>query len=459
MVSQTKTVAAALRTSAFVRNLLVVMTGTAAAQVIGFALMPIISRLFSPNDFGALGGFNSVASIIAAGATLQYTQAIMLPRETKDAFNLFFLACMCTFAVSLILLAGCLLVPSKVTGLMKAEDTWILALLIAATVISGLNQSCQAWCVRVKAFRETSVSQVARSLSSNGTQLGFGSFGAGSTGLIISGVLADLVASINLVRVVGLDFFVNKAAIRWARMKELATEYRDFPLYSASQNVINAASSGLPVLLLTHFFGIAVAGAYTFGMRILSAPTGLVSTALRQVLFQKAAETQHQDGRLSVLYVRVTFGLFGAAFVPAVALLIWGRELFVVVFGKEWEAAGVFARSLILWQLFAFCNLPAVLFARLIRIQRTVFMYDIFLLIVRLVVLVIGGKYLTANYSVTLLAVVGAGMNLALVLLVGHAVMKKEGQVSWGELRAILTNKRLSSKVCDGNSSGGLGTG
>ena len=75
-----------LRKSSFVKNVFVVMSGTAVAQALGFAMSPIISRLFSPSDFGTFGTFNSIATIIGAGATLQYTQAIMLPKEKEDAF-------------------------------------------------------------------------------------------------------------------------------------------------------------------------------------------------------------------------------------------------------------------------------------------------------------------------------------------------------------------------------------
>ncbi|MCK7480582.1 MAG: hypothetical protein M0C28_27660 [Candidatus Moduliflexus flocculans] len=63
-------------------------------------------------------------------------------------------------------------------------------------------------------------------------------------------------------------------------------------MYSASQNIINAVSGGLPVLLLTRFFGLPIAGAYAFAMGVLTFPMGFVLSALRQVLFQKASESQ-----------------------------------------------------------------------------------------------------------------------------------------------------------------------
>jgi lipopolysaccharide exporter len=428
--SKLEDILARLRKSSFVRNILVVMSGTAVAQIIGLALTPIISRLFSPSDFGVFGSFISVASIIAAGATLEYTQAIMLPKEKEDAINLFVISCLGTIAVGFLCLTICILIPATVNGLMKTSGVWALALLVAATVVAGLNRACQAWCVRVKAFKHTAASQVIRSFSSNGAQIGFGFLKGGATGLIISSVLADILASINLVRVLIPDLLVLRHSIRWGRIKQLAKDYRDFPMFSASQNVINALSSGLPVLLLTHFYGIMVAGAYAFGVRILQVPMGFVLSALRQVLFQKAGETQHQDGKLLPLYVKITAGLFGLAFFPSLALFIWAPQLFTWIFGSQWGMAGEFARSLVLWMMFVFCNLPAVLFAQLIRIQRTVFLYDLVLLAARVLSLVLGGLYLNALQTVMLFSVVGAFMNFILILLVGHAVMKNENLAS-----------------------------
>jgi O-antigen/teichoic acid export membrane protein len=291
----------------------------------------------------------------------------------------------------------------------------------------------------VKAFKDTSVSQVVRSLSSSGSQIGFGYLKGGSIGLIFSSILAEIFASLNLVRVVFRDMWPSRREIRWARMKHLAKEYRDFPLYSASMNVINALSMGLPVLLLTHYFGIAVAGAYAFSMRILSAPMGFVLRALRQVLFQKAAETQNLGGRLMPLYVKITSGLFAIALFPALVLFIWAPTLFTWIFGSQWLTAGEYARYMIMWLLFLFCNLPSVLFSRIIRIQREMFFFDIMVLAVRAAMLILGGMYLSALQTIMLFSILSALMNIIYIAIVGFILMRKEGSTG---LNVILNDMK-----------------
>ncbi|MCG7853327.1 MAG: oligosaccharide flippase family protein, partial [Methanosarcinaceae archaeon] len=242
----------------------------------------------------------------------------------------------------------------------------------------------------------------------------------------------------NLVSVLLPDLPALREQFRRGTMKRLAKEYRDFPTYSASQNVINAISGGLPVLLLTRFFGLPIAGAYAFAMTVLTFPMGFILSSLRQVLFQKASESQHQGRSLAALYVKVTATLFAMALLPTTIMLIWGPQLFTWVFGSQWHTAGEFSRSLMIWMAVVFCNLPAVLFGRIIRIQRFVFFYDLSLLAARTAALVLGGIFLTASQTVMAYAIVGAVMNAYLIFSVGRAVMKKEGSANLDSIRDYL---------------------
>jgi lipopolysaccharide exporter len=412
--------------SAFVRNIAIVMTGTAVAQIIAFGLSPVISRLFSPVDFGIAGSFAAVASVFGTIVTLQYSQAIILPKAEADAINLLAISCLCTLVFSLLCVAGCMMAPTALNGLMKTTGIWALGLLVCATLVTGANQSLQSWCIRVKAFKHTSASQVVRSLGSSGVQLGSGGLKLGSLGLVCSGVLADILASVNLGRVVLRDWRRLGGAVEWQSMRRLALEYRDFPLYNASTTLINTLSLGLPLLLLSHFYGLPVAGAYAFAMRILSTPMGFVLSALRQVLLQKAAETHNEGRQLMPLYAKISAGLFALALLPSLGLLTWGIPLFAWLFGPQWTLAGEFASSLVIWLLFMFCNLPASLFGRIIRIQHQMFLFDAAVLLLRTASLYFGGIYLSASSTILLFACVGGVLNIYFIGLVGYKLWKAE---------------------------------
>jgi uncharacterized membrane protein len=63
-------------------------------------------------------------------------------------------------------------------------------------------------------------------------QIGFGFLSTGSLGLIISSIIADLLASVNLLRVFFQIIKRQTHKFSWSRTKQLAYEYRDFPIYS-----------------------------------------------------------------------------------------------------------------------------------------------------------------------------------------------------------------------------------
>jgi O-antigen/teichoic acid export membrane protein len=409
------TLSSHFREGTFLRNLSVVMTGTAIAQLISFAMMPIVSRLFTPEDFGIFGSYNSVLGVLSAGVTLQYAQAIVLPKYKEEGINLFFVSFLSVVVVTAMFAMAVLLFPAAAQNLINAPSGWFLILLVIATLVAGLNQAIQAWCIRVKAFKATSVSQVIRSLSAVGIWIAAGFGHMGAMGLAAGAICADILASLNLWRVVKRDLKETHASVVWGRITQLAHEFRDFPFFSAPQNVMNALSQGLPVLLLGYYYGVGVAGFYAFGIRILQTPMNFILTPLRQVLFQKASETHNQGGNLYPLFLKTTGGLMAIALVPCAILFIWAPQLFSWIFGAEWHEAGTYARWLLLWLFAGFCNVPAVIFARIMRQQRNLFLYEGIILLSRTTILVIGGIYWSSLTSIISFSILGFILNIALI--------------------------------------------
>lgn len=408
-----------IKKDSFLHNMSIIMSGTAVAQITGFFLMPVVSRLFTNSDFGIYGSFISIVSILSSFVTLQYCQAIMLPPKKEVAIYLFFISCLSSAIITLICVVVIIIIPGSLQQLYKSQSNWLLFLLPVAMFFGGLNQSLQAWSVRVKAFKETALSQIIRPLSSIGTWLLAGVGHIGAIGLVIGSVLGDIIASLNLVKVLQRDLKKLVHSFKWLRIKELSLEFRDFPIFSAPQCFMNAVSQGLPVLLLGHFYGIGIAGFYAFSVKVLQTPMGLVLKALRQVLYQKASETYNSNGDLKYFFLKTTSGLMALALIPSFIMFIWAPQLFSFLFGNVWWDAGVFARWLILWLFMMFCNVPSVLFARILRQQRNMFLFECLVLFTRISVLIIGGVYLSAVNTVMAFSILGLILNTILILWIG----------------------------------------
>jgi O-antigen/teichoic acid export membrane protein len=64
------------------------MTGTTIAQAIPIAISPILTRLYSPDDFGIFALYMSITSITGVVSTGRYELAVMLPKKDEDAMNI-----------------------------------------------------------------------------------------------------------------------------------------------------------------------------------------------------------------------------------------------------------------------------------------------------------------------------------------------------------------------------------
>ena len=65
--------------SEFSKNVLTLMTGTTIAQAIPIAISPILTRIYSPEDFGVFVLYTAIVSLVTAISTGKYELAIMLP--------------------------------------------------------------------------------------------------------------------------------------------------------------------------------------------------------------------------------------------------------------------------------------------------------------------------------------------------------------------------------------------
>jgi len=57
------------RAGGYFRDVGVLVTGTAVAQAIPLAASPILTRLFGPEDFGLVGVFLAIATVLAVVST------------------------------------------------------------------------------------------------------------------------------------------------------------------------------------------------------------------------------------------------------------------------------------------------------------------------------------------------------------------------------------------------------
>jgi len=82
LITQTKNqLRRLLPKNAFVRSVSVLVGGTAGAQILLVLAAPLLTRLYTPEDFGLLAVYASLLALIGVISSLRYELAIPLPED------------------------------------------------------------------------------------------------------------------------------------------------------------------------------------------------------------------------------------------------------------------------------------------------------------------------------------------------------------------------------------------
>ena len=192
-------------------------------------------------------------------------------------------------------------------------------------------------------------------------------------------------------------------------MKELAIEYKNFPLFSSWSTLANAISPQVPTFLLAYYYGTSVVGYFSLANQVVNMPMGLLGAAIQQVFFQKISEAKNgkNAGEIKVIVGEVYKKLILIGVFPMILLLILGEEIFTFAFGKSWHISGVYIKILVPWIFLVFLSLPISALYMIFDKQRVWFTFSMILLISRVLALVIGGTYGGPEFALGLFSFTG----------------------------------------------------
>ncbi|MGI9403512.1 MAG: oligosaccharide flippase family protein [Hyphomicrobium sp.] len=364
--------------SEFIRNIAILSTGTAFAQVITVSVSPILSRLYDPEAFGILGVIISIAGPLTMIAALRYEQAIVLARDDEEAVNVLVLCCavvssICALSAFVMVSAG-----DWIATQLGAPAAAALLLAVPFFVFFGGSfRNLSAWANRRKSYVRLSIASISRSATIAATQVALGLASSGG-GLVYGRILGSAVANFVLgVRIFQEERRIIAQAVGFRSLKAAALAHDQFPKYSMPRTLLVSVSRNLPTIFLAAFFSPAAAGLYWFTARLLEMPTTLIGNAVRRVFYERAVALHHDGKSVLPLLTKTTLALMAMGVVGVAFIIATAPPLFDFVFGSEWRPAGVYAQWLVLWWFASFCNVPSAMLIPVYDLQRRFFGYEI----------------------------------------------------------------------------------
>jgi lipopolysaccharide exporter len=412
----------------FLKNVAVLMTGTAVSQLILLLVAPVLSRLYDPAAFGVWSLFVAVAAIISPLTHMQYGPAVLLPKDDRDAGAVFWLGNSIAVGLSLLALVVVAFGHQLIAGWLSAPELadwlwWIPVLLL----LSGSSEVLEYWATRRKRYWGISTRRIARSAAQVAVQVPAGAAGRQAGGLIAGTIVGQFVETLTLgLQVLRRDAHLLRESMDVARMRKMAVEYKTFPQYGAPATMLNSVSQSIPTLMLSGFFGTSVVGLYGMAYRVLVYPSSFITGSIRQVLLQRAAETRARGGSNLQMFRKTTLWLAALVALPTIGVVAVGPWLFSTVLGAEWREAGEYARWLVPWISCGVVNVPASAVLQVLKRQRLLLVLETGLVVARTIALLVPGLLGNAYAAIVAFSAVGIVFNLGLIAGAGIILRKEE---------------------------------
>lgn len=404
----------------FAKDVFMLVTGTALAQVVSLIAIPIIARLYSPFMLGQLGYFISIVSILAPIATLTYAVCIPLTENKYIEKTVINISTLITILMSSLIF----ILIIFYTIISKDLNIFLLYIGVPLYVFfSGITEILEQYNLKYGNFNINSRSIISQSLFINGSKILGGYLYSSIVILIVSTISSQFFRMFYMISKGNFKIKNFLEHIKKEEMLKVIKKYKDFPIYRATEITINTLSQSLPVILFSMFFGVASAGYYTIARSLLAMPSALITKSVGDVYYPLIGKKVLRKESIFRTVINGTLFLFIIGFIPFGMIFLYGDVILEFALGNEWTNAGEYAKWMALWTFFAFINGPCVRALPIINEQKFQLKFTIYMLIIRTLSLV-GTYYYTSSEikSLIIFSIVGALLNLYLVLKVLHKV-------------------------------------
>ena len=344
--------------SEFSRNVLTLMTGTTIAQAIPIAISPILTRIYTPEDFGIFALFIAVTSIFGSIASGRYELAIMLPKKDEDAVNIFVLGLIITCFITIILFILMILFNDYLTKLLGNEEISFWLYFVPLTVFfTGLWNLLNYYNNRKKNYKDIANAIVVKSIVLVIFQLIVGLLKHGVIGLIVGQIISQIIANFKLLK----NIYTDKKlilSISKLKIRALSRRYISFPKHNMIPSMLDNLTSQLIYIIIPKIFSLLVSGQFFLANRIVNLPVSLMSNSISQVYLQKISENKNKKIKNMDIFISTIKKLFIIALPIGIAGFFLSPNIFLFIFGKEWIISGEIAQYLFLIFLVTFCISP-----------------------------------------------------------------------------------------------------
>jgi len=335
------------RKKSFASDVLVLISAPVISQIVGLFLMPIITRLYAPEDFGLMNLLTSIVMFFTVFSTMGYHNAIILPKSNFTARSILHICFLFTFIISFLVFIFFYKAKEEIATFFNTPDLinylWLAPIII---FFNGIYETLRFWNSRLRHFNKISISRVYRVIAQITYRITAGLLGYATAGsLIFSNLFADLTKNIFVINNTTLKVSKEKK-ILYSNLATIAKRYIKFPKYSVLGGVLTKAPNIIIPYFIVLYFGQENLGYYSLCYMVITLPISFFISSISEALMPRIAMAKHENKHQGMI-IKVYERIFSFTVFPFLILGIFGDIIFSFLFGQEWVTAGVFMQILV----------------------------------------------------------------------------------------------------------------
>lgn len=402
------------------RSILYLVGGVGGAQLLNLIASPVLSRLYSPHDFGVMGIYVSLVLLFGALSSLSLHFALPVEKNKEDA-------------KVLLSLSGLLPVVFLILGFITVSflyyfrfdfdfDLEALIFLLPVSILFMAYQGVfEQWNSRNEKHSVTAAVAFGQSFLVNLLKILFGVLGF-SYGLVLGQSFLGVVGALVCV------WYIHKhgVAFDYNKLRESFSSNIDYVLYRTPQVLLSSFAQALPVLVFGMIYEPDVVGFFVLAKAIVSAPALLLGNAVGNVLAPKLGAVAG-DVVFAQAYRKPMLYMFLAGLPCVVAFFFVAEWLFSFVYGQEWREAGAQAAWLSVWYLAFMVVRPAIVAIAIVGVQKELLLVEVLMLALKAISLYIGYLFdISAINALAIYSVINVLHYFSMPLLVERKLRSDE---------------------------------
>ena len=363
------------------------MSANVLVQIVALALSPIITRLYSPSDFGHLAIFMTIVGLFVIFSTARLEFAIILPKKNEDANALIKLAFITSILISFLSFIAVYFFQKSINSYFKIDivQNWLILIPLTIFFISAFN-ILSNYNNRLKKYAHLAIGQSILGISNPLIAIGISfqkmiDFGL-LKAILFSNFLSVLFLSKNL--------FKENTLTNNSNMLVILKKYYRFPMYNMPHAFLNFFSSSLPVFMLTPAFGDYAIGLFTMALGKVFKPINLLGNSIYQVLSKKIVDDIQAKKPVLHQVTKLISALVAIGIIPFATLFFFAPEIFSFVFGAEWKQAGIYLQYLLPWLFMVYITGTLSFIPNLLKQHKVALIIELVYLVFRFLALQYG---------------------------------------------------------------------